>query len=486
MTQSIFAISLKQDDISLKQNEMKEEVMGAIKSNEPLVSKSFTELGQIALKAMEKNKRSREFTAIEGEPSLLSSEQACELRKLTVEVQVNCFISCFLSESLESIGLVIVNSETSPWLETFCKTTKLDRKPDFIICPNFMIALNNKHNSMDVECLAIKSKIIGENPLYYGIPAGGSLFLDELSIAEGKVSGLGAAEYGQVKTYAGLQAQKVTNATFHRFILFDREGFVLILTKGGDFIEITSSGWDTPGNKTLLLEFFDFERPMKKCFDGLCSHFDAKACDMLTTPLLLGAGGTGKAFRVKLKEPMDTVLSSTRSESLLNDELALKAVVGDHTTLLKLNEEYQLLTRAQASNLVVRLRSKLYINFEEGYGGYMMERGSSANFRDVQSRKDHFMLLYSLHKSGFYHGDARKENVVLIKSADDVRLKWIDFMSAFFGEFEDNGQRIKDDFITLYKSLYGSEISTVTVEKYMNLVDDNEGNIMLFLDKVCI
>lgn len=451
--------------------EAKQDIKNLKQDNQPHVSKSYSEVGTNAIKALKGAKLMKQFDG-EGSqlPSIMTEEDVREMASLSDEYESNCYVQCKLIPIFNEIGLVVVNSERPgfEWLQTLSGVEKCDKRPDLIICnPCFYEARTQPDVSVGV--LAVQNKLLGEeNTLLYGIKAGHPLrFLDDIYMKEGKYGTVRDADVGQVKTYAGLQARRVTNPAFHRIALFDREKFFLYLSKGGEFVSATECGWSTPGSKQLMQEFFDVPSPLVKALKASCEALSVTPCaPQVNLPCILGAGGSGVVFRVIPAADADLTgtRGSTRSETAVMRSRALKVVVGDSGTVLRLHREWETTKNAKVfSNRVVTVGS---IFTGDGFGAYVMDEvGTAVETSSVEQKRALFTGLHGLHIRGVVHGDARVQNAI---SLPDGIIMWIDFASAFISSEVSN--LVGHDFRVLFESVFGNDPSDAQVDAYKQCV----------------
>ena len=292
-------------------------------------------------------------------------------------------------------------------------------------------------------------------------------FLVMLTLQKAKKK-LTTADWGQVKTYAGLQARLRTNSAFHRIALFDRVKFNLFLSKGGEFISATECGWNTPGSKKLMQDFFDVPSPLVKALQASCEAMSVIPCTpQVNSPCLLGAGGSGVVFRVTpTVADLIGTRGSTRSETVALRSKALKVVVGDTNTLLRLQQEYALTISARTlSDRVVKVGG---IIIGDGFGAYLMDEvGSAVETSSVEQKQALFAGLHGLHIRGVIHGDARVQNAISLSDG----IMWIDFT---YGLISDGSVMIANDFCTLFGSVFAQKPSDAQVEAYEQCVSAKE------------
>lgn len=463
--------SLEKIELAVKEtkDELHETKQNLKQDNQPRVSKTYSEMGTNAMTALNGAKLLKQ---IDGEgsqlPSIMTEEDVLAMVSLETEYESNCYVQCKLVEIFNEIGLVVVNSERNgfEWLQTLSGVEKCDRRPDLIICnPCFYEA--RIQPDVAVGVLAVQKKLLGaEKTLLYGTKAGHPLrFLDDISIQEGKYGKLNSSDVGQVKTYAGLQARLVNNPAFHRIALFDREKFILFLSKGGEFVSATQCGWSTPGSRQLMQEFFDVPSPLVKALIASCEALSVTPCaPQVNSPCILGAGGSGVVFRVTpAVADLTCTRGSTRSETAVLRSKALKVVVGDSGAVLRLHREWE--TAKNARGLSDRVVSVGAIFTGNGFGAYVMnEVGTAVEASSVEQKKALFAGLHGLHIRGVVHGDARVQNAILLPDG----IMWIDFANAFISS--DVSVVFANDFSVLFESVFANKPNAAQVDAYKQCV----------------
>jgi hypothetical protein len=379
-----------------------------------------------------------------------------------------------LIEVFKEIGLSVVNSERKgfEWLPTLSENEKCGKRPDLILCnPCFYEAKAQPEVKDGV--LSVKTKLLGDGKLLYGIKAGRpERFLDDIFILEGKFEKLSDTDWGQVKTYAGLQARRCNNPAFHRLALFDREKFILFLSKGGDFYSATECGWDAPGSMKLMQNFFDDPSPLVKALKASCVETSVTPCTpQVNSPCILGAGGSGVVFRVTPTDADADLagrLGSTRSETVALQNKALKVVVGEAVDLL--SREWEATKKAKTHCGRVVTVDDIFIG--KGFGAYVMnEVGTAVDTSTIEQKKALFTALHDLHIHGVVHGDARVQNAITLP---DGFIMWIDFARSFISS--KLSPPVADDFSLLFTTVFGQTPSAAQVETYEQCVETKQIN----------
>jgi len=421
-------------------------------------------MGKIAMKSLNDAKLRKKYGGEEGLPSIMSDEDIKAMASLGDEYESNCYVQCKLMSVCEEIGLSVVNSERTgfEWLSTLSGICKCDKRPDLIICNPCFYEARAQPNVGD-KVLAVQKKLLGNDktPLY-GIKAGHPFIcLDDIFIGEGKKDNLNDADVGQVKTYAGLQARLLTNSTFHRIVLFDRQKFMLFLSIRGKFTSATECGWNTPGSKQLMKNFFDVPSPLVKALKASCDALSVTPCTpQVNSPCILGAGGSGVVFRVT---PTVTGLTDRRGTAVMQTK-ALKVVVGDSGAILRLEREWEAIKIAKLhSNRVVSAGA--FFNGDE-FSAYLMDEvGNAVDTSSVEQKKELFVALHDLHIHGIVHGDARVYNAIYFSG----RIIWIDLASNSVVVRENSGL-VADDFSLLFKSVFAQEPTKEQIAAYQQCV----------------
>lgn len=461
------------EDIKLDQRKYYEKVEQDIKKldqdKQAHVSKSYSEMGQNVLETLDGQKLLTIFGEEVGQSSIMTNDDVEAMASLDDEYESNCYVQCKLIPIFEEIGLSVVNSERPgfQWLQPLIGGVKSEKRPDLIICNPCFYEVRAKPD-VGAGVLAVQNKLLGnenKETLLYGVKAGHPLrFLDDIHIVEGKKEKLSDSAVGQLKTYAGLQARKSNNPVVHRIALFDREKFILFLSKGGDFVTATQSHWNTPGNKRLLQEFFNVSSPLVKALKASCKALSVTLCTpQLNLPCILGAGGSGVVFRVTpVVADLTGKLGCTRSKTVVLASKALKVVLGDPVGITK---EWETAKRARhLSNRVVNV-GKIYVSEGENFGAYLMDEvGTAVETSSVDQRQKLFAGLHGLHVLGITHGDARVQNAISLPDG----IMWIDFVSTFVGS--DASALISKDFCLLFKSLFDQDPSAAQIDAYKQCI----------------
>jgi hypothetical protein len=463
------------EELKAGMTETKEELQKMKQDKRPEVSKSYTELGGIAMKSLNSAKLLNKFEGYEGLPSIMTEDNIHAMTFLKNESESNCYVQCKLIPVFDEIGLVVVNSELSgfEWLQTFSDNKSVNKRPDFLLC-NICFYEARSQPVVGSEVIAIMNTLLrNDEKLLHGVKAGHPLeFLNNIHIIEGKFEDICTADWGQVNTYAGLQARTVTNPAFHRLILFDREKFILFLSKGGEFVSATECRWSTPGSKKLMQEFFNVPSLLVKALKESCQALSVTPCiPQINLPCILGTGGSGVVFRVT---PFDADLNSkcgsTRSVTTALRNKALKVVVGGKEAVSHMVKEWEIAKYART--LCDRIVTVGAMYSGSDFAAYLMDEvGTAVETSTAEQKKALFAALFSLHICGVVHGDPRVQNAILTPNGI---IMWIDFYDTYL--FKEESARIADDFCMLFKSVFRQAPKAEQIELYEQCV--RSGNIL--------
>jgi hypothetical protein len=452
--------------IKLSVVETAKEVRNLKLDNRPHVSASYSELGCNVLSNLKQARLFSHFHGEDGSPSIMTDEDICLMAAMANEYESNCYVQCKLISVFNEIGLSVVNSERPgfEWLQTLKNESKLDKRPDMIICNACFYDLRYQPNIGD-RLLTIQNQLLrSDDSLLYGIKTGHPLqFLDDIFIVEGKKDKITDSDVGQAKTYAGLQARFTNNPVFHRILLFDREKFIMFMSKGGDFVSGTECNWNKPGSTALMQIFFDVPSPLVKALAASCDALSVTPCTpQVHRPCILGAGGNGVVFRVNSTVCIEDCHSIIASETSCK---ALKVVVGNYTAVHRLHREWENMKRAKPfSDRVVSVGP---IHIGDGFGAYLIDQvGCAVEIDTVEQKKTLFISLFDLHLCGVVHGDARLQNAILMPDG----IMWIDFVDGLFSC--DKSVLFENDFLMLFESVFGVKPSILSIGIYTQCISD--------------
>jgi tRNA A-37 threonylcarbamoyl transferase component Bud32 len=194
-----------------------------------------------------------------------------------------------------------------------------------------------------------------------------------------------------------------------RAVLFDRRRCWLIQSR--EKRVVCQLEWTNSGSKQLFLNFIiDAMNPWIKLLHAACLEFDVKIVD---DDAFLGAGATGRVFKVKTKE----------------DKAAALKVVCEHEHISLLWTESNNLQAASKSGVVAAvLKPSTEIEYMDCKGAALLISPVGKPVERSNLKKETVCeivkSLFTLHSNGFQHGDPRLENLIL----DGEKYLWIDFM----------------------------------------------------------
>jgi hypothetical protein len=219
-------------------------------------------------------------------------------------------------------------------------------------------------------------------------------------------------------------------------ILCDIKNFYIICGHYGRLTSVNKCLWTDGGSRDVLLNVLSYRNKSLKLLEHMCSHNNNNNNkNLLLKPVeFLGAGKYGRCFKVK---NLDT-----------NQHLVLKTVltVDDRDNEIKslVTHEFEKLMKLQHLDHVVKIVPHslqiLCVESEEedknsGIGYLMHSVGEPLSAEkclqgplsyDYKSPFENCLLyklimsLNSLHLQGFYHGDARVQNAILMETDKNV------------------------------------------------------------------
>jgi tRNA A-37 threonylcarbamoyl transferase component Bud32 len=184
------------------------------------------------------------------------------------------------------------------------------------------------------------------------------------------------------------------------------------------------------GSERLFLEFIvEALNPWIRLLWSACNVFNVK---LLDTDAFLGAGATGRVFKVRRED---------------NTMVALKIITSDLAVLMA---ESQKMRAAETTGVVATVLEK-YKLLDDGHGAGMLifpiGEPISRESLTEPTVMDIVRNLFILHRSGIQHGDPRLPNLIQV----DGRILWIDLMYSMF----DPELRWEKDATILSRSILG-------------------------------
>ena len=307
--------------------------------------------------------------------------------------------------------LRLVNSEHYRWLHTPGGNSKGQLKPDFFSAYHALVKFMPPYQDAP--------EAIDEGKKYFGKFSHWQCRQSIHCIWDAKLT-VGNEAFGEKCKYIQIAAQGKSDHNGRELclkeVIFDIKSFWMVTTEGGTIQKVDVCDWTQAGSKVVLTTFLQHSDPWMNCTRLLCDKLKVTIVDVSqeTAPrkgksACLGAGGSGRAFR-------------------LTDGRVLKVVIGeDHVKELK-NEYDCLLQFLQLGLSVMPVVQNTFVSEMPtngvAYGGYIMtlqgspisQKPGKAIVRQLTS------TLFAIHSMGYVHGDSRIQNAVLVNN----KVLWID------------------------------------------------------------
>ena len=188
--------------------------------------------------------------------------------------------------------------------------------------------------------------------------------------------------------------------------------------------------WMDNGSKRLFLEFIvEALHPWIRLLWSACNVFNVK---LLDTDAFLGAGATGRVFKVLRCEDNKTI-----ALKIITRDLALQMV------------ESQKMKSAEKTGVVATvLEEYKLLDNGNGAGMLILPIGEPISRESLTEPivMDIVHNLFVLHSFGIQHGDPRLPNLIQV----DGKILWIDLMYSMF-----NHEFLEKDAIILSRSILG-------------------------------
>ena len=420
---------------------------------ETTLSKSATLEGNEQLFYVRSYGLEKTFAPNDG-PAVLTPDEYSHVLRLESEQSLVEFICPKLQ--LLSFGRVVALSQFDGWLETSKKIPRTYLKPDALIIHRAF--LDEKENQ-------------GSN-LRRGKPAHPSLYLGTV-LVDFKMENTTFA-FGELVNHLKhlfVAAKPYSTKPFLvKGALAYKAGITLVtLSHNVNYKEDIS--WSAAGSAEKLSSFFAEDNPTALVLNSVLQKkdlilYDAKRCHNR----FLGAGGTGSVFHV------DCAQHPARRG------MALKVVTGQANILrLQTEDQKNQQVALRAGDLIVKATSMISCLETDGAALLMEEVGHKVEEGNLQRGVD---ALVSLHKSGFCHGDARRQNLLNCLGS----FKWCDLQFAhdLSGELADVKKKmISHDITEFLKSfqikLRSDGIDEDLLDKY--IADISAENINALVKK---
>jgi hypothetical protein len=316
-------------------------------------------------------------------------------------------------------GLVISNTEYIKWLPPLWNSPKNEwKKPDLITAHPAMLVTRKQNGGVGIISFR-KSRADWPATTNYnfGGVEGKNESIDFVSsLWEGK------CELGNMHEALGEMVDyvkcSVVEKSYISFILYDKFGFAGGYAKTGTVTELVVLAddnqqkgppavipWDANGSKAVLMNLLKSRIPDKMVWLEKVRHaFNAswKSCDG-TSPYL-GSGAFGNVYRVEVQGKVQALKILKKGHAMVEFD-TLKQAYNDKAPVVKVLVE----------------------KHEDQFSAYTMEPvGTPCSNHSHENVSLLFSSLFDLHSTGWYHGDARWENAIMIEG----RVLWCDFLSA--------------------------------------------------------
>jgi hypothetical protein len=396
-------------------------------------SLSAADLGK---KEIEKLKRCNSWIIFKenGKDGILTNEEFDHVQKITDDHELVKYVNDKLRAILKPRA--VFSSEDNPWLYTQTHSDTARQKPDAFVCFRGFV------------------ETINEGKPFVGVP-GNERLLEGVHIIDYNLES-GNRAFGELTShlhnlYANIRQYCDHDDMFRvKGALASKNDIWLVKVEKTTVLEAETISWTAGGGRARLIDFFVEECPVAKAVEQFLRVFGMNLYERGRTSLL-GVGACGCVLKVCPSA------STPRSKNAR----AMKVVVGPEKSSMLAAEftmNQAIMTLPEGNKIVVRaseIKSLL-----DGAGMIMSEVGSTIANNGLDVRKHALDALRKLHSIGFYHGDARKANLLQAKDG----YKWCDVQRA--GRIQDldgtNAMKRLEHDITLLVESFGlaSRIST--------------------------
>ena len=418
------------------------------------ISLSATDLGGIEIQKLEANGDLLTFQPTSGN-SILSQDEATHVRTLTSEEDLVQFINLKLSSILKP--RIVCSSEQYRWLWTSTRNVQTKLKPDTFVCYRGFVRMVDG-SGVPAHDMILEGVNIVDYKLERTHRAFGELIIHLQSLHE------------NIRQYCDKSHMFIVKGA-----LACKDGIWLVRVEKTSVRDALKLSWTDAGGEAKLMAFFEEENPIAKVAEELLTSFN-KDLYTRTGTSFLGIGGTGCVFLVNDRE----------GNPQLRNAQAMKVVIGSSKIpLLKAEFAINKQMTESAGNFIMRASD---IKCQLGGAGMLMADVGTA-IESNQLRKRRFALdsLSNLHIAGFYHGDARKQNLLECCGS----YKWCDLQRAgslvnLPNDFQVQ-EHLKHDIRTLLSS-FGYEFvldehSDTLLRNYAK--DMSNANLQSFVSVIC-
>ena len=369
------------------------------------ISLSATDLGGSEIQKLEQNGNLLTFQPTSGD-SILSSEEMKHVQTLVVERDLIKFINSKLQPILKP--RVACSSESHPWLWTSTMNSQTKLKPDTFICYRGFV-----RKSGDEGVPAHDRILEGVNAVDYKLErtpkAFGELIIHLQSL------------HHNIRRYCDRNHMFIVKGA-----LACKDGIWLVRVERTTVHDALKLSWTDAGGREKLKTFFAEENLIAKAAENFLASFNKDLYELKGTSFL-GIGGTGCVFLVHDREQSAQVRTAQ----------AMKVVIGaPNIPLLKAEYMMNIKISQSAENVIMRASDIKYQL--DGAGMLMSDVGAAIESNQYRKRMAALDLIVKLHQAGYYHGDARKQNLLEFCG----NFKWCDLQRAgILASLPDDEQR---------------------------------------------
>jgi hypothetical protein len=443
-------------------------------NRQDLTSPSPADRGDRLLQEAKRQGTFTEFLDTAGEEDTSAILPLREKLRNATEAILNVELCRHLGPILGELGLVLVNSEKLKWIPVRPAedTSKYDLMPDLFACRPSLYSAECEYNTSSDELRELRSSV----SITYGKPFWA--VRDSIGVVFETKKNFDIAGLSELVNYQARICKDSGCESKGAFVW--NEGFMLTRVDGARILSIQQSTWHAAGSKMLFSNFAVSNKPSWLL-----------ALEQLPVTLVnhgfLGRGSRGRVFLVDVSE-------TCRG--------AVKVVVGERD-VEELRKEYDVITSYARRNHqlpVVSLQpsvgvlevSNVFASISRTPGvaaaaayamqsvgapapyvpaaAYVMQSvGAPAPYGTRATKLAICSALCQLHSNEIVHGDARKENVIII----DEGLIWIDFMASHLCS---SAIEIKQDMDRLMRSLHGMAHDMAYPEGVTPLLDTYSQN----------
>jgi ribonuclease HI len=417
----LLAMQAKQEKLSTDVLSLRQTVQ-TVAERLPLGQGTSTaaEAGHRMLEFLKEQNGYKVFQPTDGE-SILSKDQ------LTSSVNESELVDGLFGRLMNLLKLgsrVLVSSEKHPWLETMGRSLRNRLKPDLFVIHNAFYV--QRENSSGI---------------IYGVPAHRALY-----------KGMGIIDVKSTPTHAAFGELIVHLEHLHRNIrqsdgslfvvkgaLAFTEGIWLVKFDGHRATVLEDVRWTDSGSAKVFTDFFaKEENEIAMVLDDFVKQTNFKPFPPGHS--FLGAGGTGCVFQVRNEHESKAVkiVEGSKIHSLLKEFGANQAICKVDKDVIVQATETKVV---QNGGWILMSNVCQKIKFKTNCG----KRQSSNNIH----LRGALEALRRFHETGFHHGDARRDNLLML----DGKYKWCDLQLCFnYEEGPGRAAFFAEDILTLLRS----------------------------------